>query len=74
MTANDMLALVNRTPFEPLEIHLNNGTTIRVQHPYQIATTPNAAACVVVYGDDDVVMRIVPYRNIAEVITRASAA
>lgn len=73
MTANDMLALMNRKPFEPLEIHLSNGTTITVQHPYQIATTPNATACVV-YGDDDVVMRIIPYRNIAEVVTRASAA
>jgi len=73
MTAQDMLSLMNRTPFEPLEIHLNNGTTITVQQPYQIATTPKASACVV-YGDDEVVMRIVPYRNIAEVITRASAA
>jgi hypothetical protein len=72
MTANQMLELMNRTPFEPVEIHLNNGTKIKVEHPYQIATRPNAAACAV-YGDDDDLMRIVAYRNIAEVITRAPA-
>ncbi len=70
MTARDMLTVMNRIPFEPLEMHLNNGTTITVQHPYQIATTPNASACVV-YGDDDNVARFVSYQNIAEVITRA---
>jgi hypothetical protein len=72
MTASDMLGLMNRTPFEPVEIHLNNGTKIRVEHPYQIATRPNAAACIV-YGDDDDVARFITYRNIAEVITRAPA-
>jgi hypothetical protein len=72
MTAKDMLALMNRTPFEALEIHLNNGTKIRVEHPYQIATRPSAAA-LVVYPDDEDVARFVSYRNIAEIITKAPA-
>jgi len=70
MTARDMLQLMNRTPFEPLEIHLNSGTKIHVEHPYQIATRPNAAA-LVVYPDDEDVARFVAYRNIAEIITKA---
>lgn len=72
MTANQMIELRNRTPFEPIEIHLNNGTQIRVEHPYQIATKPNGAACVI-YVDEDK-MRVVSYRNIAEVITTAPSA
>ena len=68
MTANQMIELMNRTPFEPLEIHLSDGSSIRVEHPYEIATRPNSAACTI-YGPDDL-MRIVAYRNITEVITR----
>jgi len=65
-----MIELMNRQPFEPLEIHLNNGTKIRVEQTYQIATRPTGTACIV-YDDDDR-MRIVSYRNIAEVITAPS--
>jgi hypothetical protein len=67
MTANKMIELMNREPFEPLEIHLNNGTKVRVEQPYQIATRPNSPS-VIVY-DDEERMRIIAYRNIAEVIT-----
>ena len=67
MTATRMIELMNRVPFQPIEIHLNNGTHILVEHPYQIATQPNAAACTIYFGVDQ--MRIVAYRNIAEVIT-----
>jgi hypothetical protein len=70
MNANQMLELMNRTPFEPLEIHLNNGTKIKIEHPYQIATRPNAPACVV-YGDEGDLARFVAYRKIAEVVTKA---
>ncbi len=67
MTASQLLELMNRVPFQPIEIHLNNGSHMKVDHPYQIATQPNAAACTVFC--DDGLMRIVAYRNIAEVIT-----
>jgi hypothetical protein len=72
MTANQMLRLMNRTPFEPMEIHLNNGTKIKMENPYQIATAPNSATCAV-YPDDDELMRIVAFRNVAEVITARGA-
>jgi hypothetical protein len=71
MTATQMIELMNRTPFEPLEIHLSDGTRIGVEHPYQIATRPKSPTCVIF--DDDERMRIVAYRNITEVITRATA-
>jgi len=71
MTAAQMINLMNRTPFEPLEIHLSDGTRIRVEHPYNIATGQNSPTCII-YQDDDR-MRIVAYHNITEVITAATA-
>jgi hypothetical protein len=66
MTAQQMIKLRNRTLFEPFEIHLTDGTRIRVEHPYEIATPPKGRAWVI-YEDDDG-MRIVAYRNITKVI------
>ena len=71
MNATHMIELMNRVPFEPLEIHLSDGTRIRVEQPFQIATRPNSPSCVI-YDEDDR-MRIVAYRNITEVITAATA-
>ncbi len=33
MTANRMIELMDRTPFEPLEIHLSDGERIHVEQP-----------------------------------------
>jgi hypothetical protein len=71
MNATQMIELMNRTPFEPLDIHLSDGTRIRVEHPYQIATRPDSPTCIVFDEPDR--MRFVAYRNITEVITAASA-
>ena len=71
MNATHMIELMNRVPFEPLEIQLSDGTRIRVEQPFQIATRPNSPSCVI-YDEDDR-MRIVAYRNITEVITAATA-
>jgi len=71
MNAAQMIALMNRSPFEPFEIHLSDGTRIRVEQPFSIATGANSPSCIV-YQDDDR-MRIVAYRDITEVITTASA-
>lgn len=72
MNATQMIELMNRTPFEPLEIHLNDGTQIHVQHPYEIATRPNSPTCIV-YDEGDK-MHYVAYRNISEVITTTATA
>jgi hypothetical protein len=69
MNATQMIDLMNRTPFEPFEIHLSDGTHIRIEHPYEIATRPKGSACIIY--DDEERMRIVAYRNITEVITKA---
>jgi len=65
-----MIELMNRTPFEPFEIHLSDGTQIRIEQPYHIATRQDSPSCIV-YDDDR--MRIVAYRNITEVITTLTA-
>ena len=71
MTAPEMIELMNRTPFQPMEIRLNDGNRIRVDHPYQIATGADSPSCIIY--DNDNRMRIVAYRNITEVITTATA-
>lgn len=71
MNAGQMIELMNRIPFEPLEIHLSDGTRIRVEQPYQIATQPDGSCCFIY--EDDGRMRFVAYRNITEVITTATA-
>lgn len=70
MNAQQMIKLMNRTPFEPFEIRLTDGARIRVEHPYEIATRPKGSACVI-YEEDG--MRTVAYRNITEVVTKAAA-
>jgi hypothetical protein len=71
MNAAQMLQLMNRIPFEPFELHLNDGHRIRVDHPSYLATREDSPTCIIC--DDDEQMRIVAYRNIAEVITKATA-
>ena len=66
MNARQMIDLVSRSPFTPLEIHPSDGTAIRVEHPYEIATRPTGSSCIV-YEEDR--WRFVSYRNITEVIT-----
>jgi hypothetical protein len=73
MTANHIIELMNRLPFEPLEIHLSDGTSIRVEQPYQISTARNSPTCTI-YEEDGERMRIVSFRNITEVITTANGA
>ena len=67
MNATHMIELMNRTPFEPFEIHLSDGANIKVQQPYQIATSQKSRTCTIYDTDDR--MRIVAFRNITEVIT-----
>jgi hypothetical protein len=71
MNAAQMIVLMNRTTFEPFDIRLSDGTLIRVEHPYNIATGQDSPTCII-YPDDNQ-MRIVAYRNITEVITAATA-
>jgi len=66
MTAKQMIELMNRVPFPTLEIHLNDGNQILVEHPWQISTMPNSPTCSIY--DLPERARIVSYRNISEVI------
>jgi hypothetical protein len=67
MNATRIIELMNRSPFQPLEVHLNDGTSILVEHPYQIATKRNSPTCTIYDAEDR--MHVVSYRNISEVIT-----
>jgi hypothetical protein len=67
MIATQMLELLNRTPFQPLEIRLNNGTVIRVDTPFAIRAVAHSPTCIVF--DDDGIARFIAYRNMAEVVT-----
>lgn len=70
MNANQLIELMNRAPFDPFELHLNDGSVVRVEQPYQIATRPSSATCTI-YDEEDR-MRFVAYRNIAQIVTRSA--
>ena len=67
MNATQILELLNRTPFQSLEIHLNNGTVIHVDTPFAIRALPHSSTCIVF--DDEGIARFITYRNMAEVVT-----
>ena len=69
MTANQMIELRNRKPFDAFEVHLADGANIKVKEPWQIATARDSSVCVIF--DTDERMRIIAFRNITEVVTRA---
>ena len=71
MNATKMIELMNRVPFHPLEIHLNDGAKIYVEEPFQIATRRNSPTCIIF--DSEERTRFVAYRNIPESITASSA-
>lgn len=71
MNAIEVLKLMNRTPFEPFEIRLSDGTRIPVEHPWEISTRPDSPTCTIYEAEQG--MRIVAFRNITEVVTAVSA-
>lgn len=73
MNARQVIELLNRNPFEPLEIHLTNGTVIEVEYPYRIATAPDSSVCTIHGEVESEPVRFVAFRNIAEVKVRLSA-
>ena len=70
MNASQLIELMNRTPFAPFEIHLNDGSRITVEHPWQVATFRNSPACTIYEADER--MRIVAFRNITQFVTTAA--
>ena len=66
MTATQMIELRNRNAFE---VHLTDGANIKVGEPWQIATSRDSPVCV--NFDTEERMRIISFRNITEVVTRA---
>src|SRR5687768_8580782 len=68
MNATELIKLMNRSPFQPLEIHLNDGSIITVNEPFNIATE-RASPCFVVYTIHK--MDVVAYRNVTKITTPA---
>ena len=66
MNATELIQLMNRSPFQPLEIHLNDGSAIPVNEPFEIATQ-RTSPCFVIYTSDH--MDVVSYRNVARITT-----
>ena len=70
MNATELIKLMNRSPFQALEIHLNDGSVITVHEPFEIATQ-RTSPCFVVYSADK--MDVVSYRNVSKVTTAIPA-
>ncbi|MEN0111403.1 MAG: hypothetical protein AAF805_11835 [Planctomycetota bacterium] len=69
MNATKMIELVNRQPFEPIEVHLSDGAVVTVESPHLVATGRNQATFTL-YSDEDESARYIAYRNITQVITK----
>ena len=69
MTATQMIELMNREPFDSFEVHLSDGANVKVEEPWQISTSRNSPVCVIFDADEQ--MRIISFRNLTEVVTRA---
>ena len=66
MNATELIKLMNRSPFQPLEIHLNDGSMITVNEPFEIATQ-RTSPCFIVYTADKT--HYVAYQNVTKVTT-----
>ena len=69
MNATELIKLMNLSPFQPLEIHLNDGSVISVHEPFEIATQRTSPSFVVYTADK---MEVVAYRNVTKVSVPAS--
>jgi uncharacterized DUF497 family protein len=69
MTATQMIELMNRKPFDAFEVHLADGANIKVEEPWKISTSRKSLVCVIFDAEER--MRIISFRNITEVVTRA---
>lgn len=70
MNATELIKLMNRTPFHPLEIHLNDGSLVTVNEPFEVATQ-RTSPCFIVYSGDR--MDVIAYRNVAKITTPVAA-
>ena len=70
MNATELLKLMNRTPFQPLQIHLNDGSMVTVNEPFEVATQ-RTSPCFIVYSADK--MDVVAYRNVTKIETPIGA-
>jgi hypothetical protein len=67
MKASDLIELRSRSPFVPFEIRVNDGSSVHIEEPFQIATPRNSPECAIYESEDRV--RFVAYRDIVEVVT-----
>ncbi len=66
MNATELIKLMNRVPFLPLEISLIDGSHMTVNEPFELATQ-RTSPCFVVYSGDR--MDVVSYRNVSKITT-----
>ncbi len=66
MNATELIKLMNRVPFQPLEISLNDGSAITVNEPFELATQRTSPYFIVYSGDR---MDVVSYRNVSKITT-----
>ncbi|MEO1498211.1 MAG: hypothetical protein AAFV43_13795 [Planctomycetota bacterium] len=69
MNASTMIDIVNRQPFEPIEVHLSDGEVLTIESLHLIATGRNKPTFIL-YTDEDETTRYVSYRNITQVVTK----
>ncbi len=70
MNATGLIKLMNRVPFLPLEVSLNDGSAITVNEPFELAAQ-RTSPCFIVYSGDRI--DVVSYRNVSKIKKRVAA-
>jgi len=70
MNATELIKLMNRAPFQPLQIHLSDGSVVSVNEPFEVATQ-RTSPCFIIYSADK--MDVVAYRNVTKITTPLGA-
>lgn len=50
MTSDELIERLRKAPFQPFEVHLNNGSSFRISHPDQAMVYPHGESLFAVVG------------------------
>jgi hypothetical protein len=70
VNATELISLMNRTTFQPLQIHLYDGSVVTVHDPFEIATQRTSPCFIVDSGQR---MEVIAYRNVTKISIPVSA-
>lgn len=71
MNATKLIELMNQRPFQPLEVRLADGQSLKIDEPFNVAVARSQPTFIVY--DEAGPTHYVAYRNVTQVITQNPA-